>query len=370
MNDGRSPSEARTRPLARWALVLGFWALIVLLYSTRHEVRGGPYVWVPVSRLDAFKFALAQWGPWGLLSICIYWVNRWLPVSRDALVPRLLLHVPLSVAFTLVYTYLNYGVTVLLAAPTDANWVGGNLFETAVRVSYRLGMFVYWAIVSVCVALDYQSDLKDRQIRTAELERLLSEARLSALRSQLQPHFLFNALNTISAHVEHDPRAARLMIEQLGDLLRLSLEHAEEQEIPLQREMAFVDRYLQLQRARFGDRLEIDVQVDPNVLDALVPPFILQPLVENAIVHGTSKRVQKGRIELAASADASRLRIRVRDNGAGLPSGWDIDRNTGIGIANTRERLTHLYGSDHNLSVAPATAGGVQVDLSLPLRAA
>ncbi len=361
---------AKSPQLPRWVLVLGFWTLIVLLYSTRTEVRGGPYVWTPISRLDALKFAVSQWYPWGLLSICIYWVNRWLPVGRDALVPRLLLHVPLSVLFTIAYTYLNYGMTELVDAPTDASWVAEGLFETAVRVSYRLGMFVYWAIVSVCVALDYQTDLKDRQIRTSELERLLSEARLATLRTQLHPHFLFNALNTISAHVEHEPRTARSMIEQLGDLLRLSLEHADEPEIPLERELAFVDRYLRLQRARFGDRLEVDVHVDPNVLNALVPTFILQPLVENAITHGTSKRAQKGRIELEASSDGPRLRVRVRDNGAGLPSGWDIERSAGIGIANTRERLSHLYGEDQSLSVAAAPAGGVQVDLTLPLHAA
>jgi signal transduction histidine kinase len=370
MEELGSPTDVRARQLPRWVLVLGFWALIVLLYSTRNEVRGGPYVWVPISRLEGFKFALAQWGPWGLLSICIYWVNRLLPVSRDALMPRLLLHVPLGVVFTIAYTYLNYGMTRLLDAPTDAAWVVGDLFETAVRVSYRLGMFVYWAIASVCVALDYQADLKDRQIRNAELERLLSEARLATLRTQLHPHFLFNTLNTISAHVEHDPRAARLMIEQLGDLLRLSLEHAEEPEVPLARELAFVDRYLQLQLARFGDRLKVDVQVDPQVLDAMVPTFILQPLVENAITHGTSKLVKQGQIELAALREGKRLRVRVRDNGAGLPRGWTIERSKGIGIANTRERLTHLYGSDHDLSVTPAPAGGVQVDLSLPLRAA
>lgn len=361
---------AKSPQLPRWVLVLGFWALIVLLYSTRNEVRGGPYVWVPISRLEAFKFAVAQWAPWGLLSLCIFWANRRLPVGRDALVPRLLLHVPLSVAFTIAYTYLNYGMTVLLDAPTDASWVAGNLFETAIRVSYRLGMFVYWAIVSVCVALDYQADLKDRQLRTSELERLLTEARLATLHSQLHPHFLFNALNTISAYLERDPRTARLMLEQLGDLLRLSLEHADEQEIPLERELAFVDRYLQLQLARFGDRLEVDVQVEPHVLHAMVPTFILQPLVENAITHGTSKQLRKGRIELQASSEGPRLRVRVRDNGAGLPPGWDIERSAGIGIANTRERLSHLYGTDQSLSVSPVSAGGVQVDLSLPLHAA
>ena len=150
------------------------------------------------------------------------------------------------------------------------------------------------------MALDYQSDLKDREIRTAELERLLAEARLATLRSQLDPHFLFNALNSISAYVESAPRQARLMIEQLGDLLRLSLEHADEQEVPLERELMFVDRYIQLQLVRFADRLDVQVRVNDDVLTAAVPTFLLQPLVENAIRHGVSKLPTAGTIELSA----------------------------------------------------------------------
>ncbi len=141
----------------------------------------------------------------------------------------------------------------------------------------------------ICVALDYQSDLKDREIRTSGLERQLSEARLATLRSQLDPHFLFNTLNSISAYVESAPRQARLMIEQLGDLLRLSLEHADRQEIPLECELTFIDRYIQLQLVRFADRLDVHVRVDPEVMNAAVSTFLLQPLVENAIHHGTSK---------------------------------------------------------------------------------
>ena len=128
------------------------------------------------------------------------------------------MHVPLSIVFTIAYTYLYRGATRLLDAPNDPQWVGATILETASHVTYRLGTFVYWAIAMICVALEYQSDLKDREIRTSDLERQLSEARLATLRSQLDPHFLFNTLNSISAYVENAPRQARLMIEQLGDI--------------------------------------------------------------------------------------------------------------------------------------------------------
>lgn len=354
------------RRLPRWLLVVLFWTLIALIYSTRAEVRVGPSTWVSISWVDALKAAASQWYAWGLLSVGIYWVNRILPVGRDALILRFLIHIPLSLAFTVAYTYLNHGLAIVLDAPVDSNWVGATVMETASRVTYRLGMFVYWAIVAICVALDYQGELKDRQIRTTQLERSLSDARLAALRSQLDPHFLFNTLNSISAYVESKPREARRMLEQLGELLRMSLDHADSQEIPLERELAFVSGYVQLQRVRFD--IDVGVDVDPEALGAAVPTFVLQPLIENAIRHGVSRRVGPRRIEIAARREQDRLRLEVRDNGAGLPAGWDLKGRRGIGLSNTQARLRHLYeASEHELSVGPGPQGvGTQVTIVLP----
>jgi signal transduction histidine kinase len=368
---GRVGVKVASRPLPRWLLVLGFWTLIVLAYSTRGEIRQGPYEWIPISWLDAFKAAVAQWYAWGLMSVAIYWVNRKLPIAPNALVRRLLIHVPLSIVFTVAYTYLYRGAILLLDAPNDPQWVGTTILETASHVTYRLGTFVYWAIAMVCVALDYQRDLKDREIRTSTLERLLSEARLATLRSQLDPHFLFNTLNSISAYVESAPRQARLMLEQLGDLLRLSLEHADRQEIPLECELTFIDRYIQLQLVRFSDRLGVRVRVDPDVLSAAVPTFVLQPLVENAIHHGTSKLSASGTLELSAWRSGDCLRVRVQDNGPGLPAGWTLERHSGLGLRNTRARLEHLYGpGNYSFEVTRDGDRGTCVDVTLPYRIA
>jgi len=359
------------RPVPRWLFVFGFWTLIVLAYSTRGEIRVGPYHWVSLSWLDAFKAAAAQWYVWGLMSVAIYWVNRKLPVASDALVKRMLLHVPLSILFTVAYTYATQVATVLLDAPDAPPWLGGSLLETIGKVTYRQGTFVYWAIAMICVALDYQSDLKDREIRTADLERLLSEARLTTLRTQLDPHFLFNTLNSISAYVESAPTQARLMLEQLGDLLRLSLEHADQQEIPLERELTFVDRYIQLQLVRYADRLQVRVNADPDALAAAVPTFLLQPLIENAIRHGTSKLSAEGVIELSAWRSGDRLHVRVRDNGPGLPRGWSLDKHVGIGLGNTRARLEQLYGKgEYVLELAPDGERCTSVDVEFPFRMA
>lgn len=348
-------------------LPLGLWALLVIHFSTRTEVRGEPFVWIPITWGQALEISLAQWTAWGLLALLIIRIDRRLPIARDALFRRFLVHVPLSIVFTVAYTYLNYAILTFFDAPRDGSVLAGGVLATAWRVIHRNGSFLYWVIVGTYIAVDYQNYLKNRLVRTAELERLLSEARLNVLRTQLQPHFLFNALNAISAHVESEPRTARLMLERLGDLLRLSLDHIDHQEIGLERELAFIERYLQLQAMRFEDRLNVSMNLSPEVQDALVPPFILQPLVENAVRHGAAARSANGTIAVEAWRDNGRVHLAVRDNGPGLPTGWSLDRNQGIGISNTRERLRHLYGEqNHSLQFSPEPGGGVRVDLTLP----
>jgi two-component system, LytTR family, sensor kinase len=227
---------------------------------------------------------------------------------------------------------------------------------------------VYWLIVSAYIAIKSQNAVRDRKRRITELESLLAQSRIETLRTQLNPHFLFNALNTISAHVESAPRTARWMLEQLGDLLRLSLDHAGEQEIPLQQELAFVDRYLKLQKIRYEEKLDVIVDVEPTALRALVPTFILQPLLENAIRYGIAMRPAPGTIEIEAWQEGDTLHLTVRDDGPGLPANWDPECGLGVGLSNTRERLRRLYGDDQSFHVTGAPGAGVQVDLTLPFR--
>ena len=350
---------------------MGVWALLVLVFSTRTDVRGAPFVWVSLTWSQSLRIAASQWTVWALLATAIIWIDRRLPVSRTALTQRILWHIPLSFVFTVAYTYLNYSGLALLDAPRDASLLSGGLFATTWRVIHRNTTFMYWVIVVFYLALDYQSHLKDRLLKNAELERLLSDARLETLRAQLRPHFLFNALNAISAYIEFKPKTARRMVEQLGELLRLSLDHTDEQEIALERELAFVQRYLDLQAVRFEDRLSISLVPERDVMNALVPSFILQPLVENAIQYGTNLQARGSEVSVRAWRSNGRVCLRVSDNGPGLPSGWTLERNAGIGLSNTRERLRRLYGeANHSFSVTPQPSGGVQVELSLPFHEA
>jgi two-component system, LytTR family, sensor kinase len=223
----------------------------------------------------------------------------------------------------------------------------------------------YWAIVAAAHGLIYYHSSKERAIRASQLEARLAAAKLQLLQMQLHPHFLFNTLHTISELVHEDPETADRMIAGLSELLREALAASDVQEVPLRRELALVGRYLEIQHARFGDRLHVQVDVADDVLDALVPHLILQPIVENAIRHGIGSRAGRGRIRIAAARTADVLRVEIQDDGRGLQeaNGAAIE---GVGLGNTRQRLHALYGEGDRLTVSPAPGGGVTIAILIP----
>ena len=348
----------------RWLLGFLFWTLVVLFYSAKTTRMGQPAPWTEI-----LKSAMSQWYVWGLLAPLIIGVDRLLPVPREALSRRVLFHIPLSFVVTTIYIYASGAARALLDSEPARFSLSLDVLRASWGGAFHWNILIYWLIVGVYGTYDYYNDVRERQLKTAQLERLLAESRLNALRTQLHPHFLFNALNAISAHVERDPRVARRMLEQLGELLRLSLDHADSQEIPLEEELAFLERYLAIQKVRFEGRLEVVVNVEPEALPALVPTFILQPLVENAIRHGIAPRTSKGTVQVSAWRENGRLHLRVQDDGPGLPVGWKLAANKGVGLSNTRERLQRLYGvSRHSFEVVSEPGAGVRVDLSFPFR--
>jgi two-component system, LytTR family, sensor kinase len=362
----------------RWWQALAFWTLVVLVSSTRSPLRTGAASWD-----QALRLSLAFWSVWALLCPLILRfdrslpLERWVPASRDQLskrlprkrlLLRLLLHLPASLAFTLVHAWLGYAISALLQTPFSPSPFDLDPLTLLRHLATGLSILVYWGIIGIAIAFDYQRHAADRRIKALELEKLLAESRFDTLRTRLHPHVLFNALNAISAHVETDPRQARWILEQFGSMLRLSLEHDREPEIPLERELAYVECYLDLQKVRFEDRFEVITKVDPDVLDAYVPTFILQPLVENALRHGVLTRSSPGQILIEACREDGSLRLSVRDDGPGLPDGWDAAGGSGVGLTNTRERLHRLYGKDQSLDIAAAPGSGVHVALTLPFR--
>jgi LytS/YehU family sensor histidine kinase len=197
----------------------------------------------------------------------------------------------------------------------------------------------------------------------------LAQARLQLLQAQLHPHFLFNTLHAISELVHEAPETADRMITSLSDLLREALRATDIQEVPLRRELELLERYLEIQHARFGDRLHVEIDVDRNATDALVPHLILQPLVENAIRHGIGARAAHGRIRVAAARKDDTLKVVIEDDGRGIEQS-DREVGTGVGLGNTRERLQSLYGAKGHLTIRSRPEGGTSLSLILPWRPA
>jgi LytS/YehU family sensor histidine kinase len=231
--------------------------------------------------------------------------------------------------------------------------------------TFQWNIQVYWLIIGGWLAWDYYHESRNRELKASQLEKLLAQARLQTLQTQLQPHFLFNALNTISAFIDRDPGGARRMIEHLGDLLRYSLEHSSRQLTTLEEELTALNHFLAIQRVRFEDHLKVSVSIEPDTLRAAVPGLILQPLVENAIRHGVARQ-HLSRITISASRDNGNLHLRVLDNGRGLPSGWQLSTGAGIGLSNTQQRLAQLYPSTHQFTLRETPDGGVMAEVVIP----
>ena len=317
----------------------------------------------------ALLLSLTLWWSWGMVTPLILWVERKIPVSSKQLGRRILAHLLPSLLVTSLYVYVLGAVR---AAGGIGEWNG--LLSSKILVDSLRGLFlwnwlIYWLILGAWQAHHYYDRYVASELRLERLERNFSEARLNALRMQLEPHFLFNALNTISSQVERDPKLARGMIEHLGDLLRLSLESKDRQEIPLAEEMAFLEHYLAIQKIRFGDNLRIETQIAPEVKYASVPCLFVQPLVENAIRHGISRRASGGTVIVSAHQIGDRLDIRVLDDGVGLPAGWTLENSGGVGLSVTRQRVAGLYPDGETcFAVNRRANGGTEVEISLPLR--
>ena len=258
--------------------------------------------------------------------------------------------------------------------PGGPGGFGDGGFLRSIRRPWVLNHFVlYFGVLSAGFARDYFLRYRARleesvrlQAETARLHAQLADARLGALRAQLNPHFLFNTLHAISSLVERDPRGVRRMIARLSELLRYTLEESAEQEIPLRQELAFLDRYLEIMRIRFQGSLEVTIDAGDDVQEALVPNLVLQPLVENAVKHGVSKVEGAGRITIRARRDGDRTVLTVKDNGPGIEGGA-LPGQEGVGLRNTRERLEQLYGSAQRLVLRPADGGtGLIAEIVLP----
>ncbi len=366
---GGPEEERRTSALGR--IATSWWGLAIIgaVVSTTAGILFALPAFGTNHWHDELRIYLAQFWSWALLTPAIVLLDRRLPYAGKALGRRLSAHILASLFFTEIYFYLFTTIRALFGVTPWSSLSPSRIFSPSV-IGWQLWCWlIYWVILGGIQAYQYYQRYMNSELRLERLEHSYSEARLNALRMQLDPHFLFNALNTISSHVERDPKLTRRMIEHLGDLLRMSLESKDRQEVPLAEELAFLEHYLEIQKIRFGDQLRVVMDIAPEVKYAAVPSMFIQPLVENAIRHGISRRAAGGTLVVRAKPLGDRLEIRVLDDGVGLPLGWTLEGSEGLGLSITRQRIAGLHPNGASRFVVKNRAeGGTEVEVSLPLR--
>ena len=367
--------EAERAPLGRreLMLILAFWSFMAVLTVANRllDPRGLGF---QVSSPGPIALAFIESYLWALLTPLIFWLSSHLAPARGHRFTRMLLLVAAGFAiaiFVAVVSELARGA-LLPPPPRRGPRGGGGGGFIWLRPWFLNYFIIYLGVLAAGLArvlsLRVRAE-REQSVRVAgQLRAQLAEARLDALRMQLDPHFLFNTLHAISSLVERDPRGVRRMISRLSELLRHSIEGSNEQEIPLRQELELLGRYLEIMEVRFQGRLEVTTHVDPAALDALVPNLILQPIVENAIKHGVSSIAGVGHIALHGELKGDQLVLRVENDGpppatAAASSGG----GAGVGVRNTRARLSHLYGEDQSFDLRAAGGGvGTVAEIRLP----
>ena len=341
-------SLLRTRS-GRWLLFIVGWVTMSLLFAPEaylsFYLRHTPMSWRETLHITVINSAIAL-----LFIPGIVFLARRFPLERKTWRVALAVHIPACLAFSVLHSVLY-----AMACHAWQGVVGATLYYR-----FHPNLLTYWAIVGATQAFDYFRKYQER-------EREVTRLSLEMLKAQMQPHFLFNSLHTISAMMHVDVKRADRMLSRLSLLLRMTLGNIGRQEVRLADEIAFVEAYLDIERERFGERLELRIEVAHEALDALVPALFLQPLVENSVRHGFASPAEDGKISIGAARDGERLVLTIADNGRGLAG---VPPREGVGITNTRARLRQLYGEDHGFSLESRVPQGVLVSIAIPFHTA
>jgi len=366
--NGSGKFQLSTREIA---LIVLFWTSLAAV-SSLNRLMG--------ARDIGFGRVIAPTGPillafieawiWAAFTPVIFWLSSTSSEMRSRAL-RMLLLVAAGVGISIaVYLLLDVARGLFGPMPMRRRGGGGGVLFTPMRQIARFRflnhLLVYGAVLAAGFAREYFLRDRRRQQHEMRLQAQLAEARLDALRMQINPHFLFNTLHAVSALVERDPSGVRRMIARLSELLRYTIDSRATDEVPLRDELSFLRRYIDIMEIRFQGRLEVAMAVDDDVLGALVPNLILQPIVENALEHGVNRAGGEGRIEISVRREDDDLVLTVRDNGPGI----DAAAASGVGVGNTRARLGQLYGDYAGLTLSSPADGGTLARITLPYHTA
>jgi signal transduction histidine kinase len=382
MSATSAPAAATLPPVLtrrRLAAIFALWTGLALLFAI-HTWLGLGADGRGVPLLHALYWSAAEWYTWALLTPLIFVACRFI-MSRHRTAVALGLLAVFGLAMSVAQIALEAGLDRIALALTGGaslsirSWLSGQQAVTAADFLYLLqrkigfDYFVFWVIALIAHAVDWYTLYRTHELESLRLDAALTRSRLDALQAQLQPHFLFNTLNAISALVRSDPAKADRMIGSLSDMLRSVLDRSKTVEVPLAEELALVDAYVAIETARFGDRLDVHVSVDDSARRGLVPPLVLQPLVENAVRHGVATSEHPGRVDIVAYRSEKVLVLEVFDDGPGPRASKERPRS-GVGLSATRARLEALHGDRAELTLDHSPADGTRARVTIPWRTA
>jgi sensor histidine kinase YesM len=367
------------RKIPPWAFYFLAWTLVGLIYFAQNVTRR--FYWEDPNPWQDLRYWSVNIYLSALMTPLIVWAARRWPLERQRLAQVMFVHLGLSIAWTVskllleAAFHLTWNQFWPITPPINLRSEVTLLF----LFGFHTGVFSYWVVLCIHAAIGNYSRFQERaqaalrsDLRASQLEAQVAQARLGALKAQLQPHFLFNTLNAIVVLVRQQKfRQAEETLARFSDLLRAVLADMETQEVTLARELEYLRLYLSIEQMRFSDRLRVDLDVDPELLDAAVPHMGLQPILENAIHHGVGARATPGVIAISARKVDGRLQIRVQDDGPGFGAhapDAGAQAGLGVGLGNTRARLKQLYGEGAELRTENGAQGGAVVTLSLPFR--
>lgn len=344
---------SRTR---KHLVIFGCWTFVALFFST-HIALGSRAVGRPESFWRALAVYMTCAVVWFAFTPLILRLSRRFRLAAPHAARNALVHFVAALAFSVASFTIFVLVTPFTVDPKLAARPFLDRFTSLLAFELHLDLLRYWGVIAIEHVISYHRQAREREIA-------LAEARLEVLKRQLQPHFLFNTLNSISVLMFENVALANRMLLRLSELLRAGLATDSPHEVSLERELSFLERYLEIERIRFGDRLTIDMNVDDSLLGARVPNLILQPIVENAIKYGVAAVDRPSTVTIRAEKTGGELRLQVRDDGPGMPR----NPRRGVGLSNTEARLRQLYGSEQKLELTSPDDGGVLVSISMPFR--
>jgi sensor histidine kinase YesM len=354
----------------RAVLLFGGWTLVSIIfaaisYAAAIGENNKEFGFVAALRLNLVQFYL-----WAILAPLLFKFSRRFPIEfRPLNLRNLLLYFPAVISFAGIHQTIHLAVLWSITPRWRQQFPALiNCYRSYFAFGFYIDLIIASLIVVAVHAILYYQNFRASELAQSSLKTQLAQAQLRALKMQLHPHFLFNTLHSISSLVLEDPQKANSMIARLGDFLRLTLENSNQQLVSLKEEAEFVRCYLEIEQVRFGDRLTVAFELEPQTLSAQVPHLILQPVVENAIQHAIAPRATRGHIKIAAKRLNSSLRLEVRDNGPGITSNSDLPGTERVGLSNVRARLNQIYGSDFRFELMNAGGEGLAVVMEIPFQ--